>query len=267
MSVSLFVSDLHLCAERPEKLNLFEEFLHSATQTDTTLYILGDLFEAWAGDDDTTPPHETIIAALANYTGTGHMLYLMRGNRDYLMGHQFAEATGGVLLDDTSVISINGENVLLMHGDTLCTGDIGYQIFRRIVNNALSRALFLQIPYALRAKIWRNVRQATKRTAQRHQQLADVDQTTVESVMQRARAHRLIHGHTHRSGIHHFTLGGKEATRIVLADWIEGGNVLVADDRFRIVEINTYIRQTAKRAGLRHPTDNRNKTQQRQPHD
>ena len=244
MAVSLFVSDLHLCAERPQKIALFYDFLHAAAHSADALYFLGDVFEAWAGDDDKTPPHAAIILALARYASTGRKLYLMRGNRDYLMGSQFAEETGGELLEDVEVILINGERVLLMHGDTLCSGDVRYQIFRRIVNNGMSKALFLKLPYILRSKIWHRVRKVARQTAKRRYDFAEVCQTTVEKAMRHAQTYRLIHGHTHRQGIHHFTLDGQTATRTVLGDWLKDGSVLVADDDgFRLVDVARYIRE------------------------
>ena len=240
---TLFISDLHLCSERPQKLELFKELLRGPARKAESLYILGDLFEAWAGDDDTTPPHEDIISELADYSRSGHKLFIMRGNRDYLMSRQFTEKTGGQLLNDETQITLNGEKILLMHGDTLCTEDVKYQVFRSLVNNVFSRNFFMYFPYRLRTKIWHKIRSATKKSAQNNSgYLTDVYQPTVEKMMKKHGTLRLIHGHTHRQAVHEFKLDGQDATRIVLGDWIQGDSVLVADNKdLRLVGVEEYI--------------------------
>lgn len=243
---TLFISDLHLCAERPEKLALFKSLLQGPARGAESLYILGDLFEAWAGDDDSTPPHGEIIAELTTYTQSGGQLFVMRGNRDYLMSKRFAENTGGQLLNDETLITLNGEKILLMHGDTLCTEDVKYQIFRRIINNVVSRNIFMQFPYALRTKIWHKIRGAAKRSAEKKSEyLNDVQQATVEAKMKKYDVLCLIHGHTHRQAIHDFKLDGQDAKRIVLGDWYQGDSVLVADNKgFRLVGVDSYLNES-----------------------
>jgi len=240
---TLFISDLHLCSERPQKLELFKELLRGPARKAESLYILGDLFEAWAGDDDTTPPHEDIISELADYSRSGHKLFIMRGNRDYLMSRQFTEKTGGQLLNDETQITLNEEKILLMHGDTLCTEDVKYQVFRRLVNNVFSRNIFMCFPHHLRTKIWHKIRSATKKSAQNNSgYLTDVYQPTVEKMMKKHSTLRLIHGHTHRQAVHEFKLDGQDATRIVLGDWIQGDSVLVADNKdLSLVGVEEYI--------------------------
>jgi len=240
---NLFISDLHLCSERPIKVELFKALLRGPARKAESLYILGDLFEAWAGDDDITPPHEEIISELADYSKSGHKLFIMRGNRDYLMSRQFTDKTGGHLLNDETQITLNGEKILLMHGDTLCTEDIKYQVFRRLVNNVFSRNIFMCFPYNLRTKIWHKIRSATKKSAQYNSgDLTDVYQPTVEKMMKKHGTLHLIHGHTHRQAVHEFKLDGQDATRIVLGDWIQGDSVLVADDNgLRLVGVKEYI--------------------------
>jgi len=242
---TLFISDLHLCAERPEKLALFKRLLQGPARDAESLYILGDLFEAWAGDDDSTPPHGEIISELTAYTQSGGKLFVMRGNRDYLMSKQFTEKTGGQLLDDETLITLNGEKILLMHGDTLCTEDVKYQVFRRIVNNAFSRNIFMCFPYKLRTKVWHKIRGAAKRSAEKKSEyLNDVHQATVEARMKKHDVLCLIHGHTHLQAIHEFKLEGQDAKRIVLGDWYQGDSVLVADDKdFRLFGVDEYINQ------------------------
>jgi len=226
----LFISDLHLSNERPEKLALFKALLEGPARTAAALYILGDLFEAWAGDDDITPPHPEIIAMLSSYTDTGAKFYLMRGNRDYLLGENFARETGAELLNDTILIELNGKTTLLMHGDTLCSRDVMYQIYRRIVNNTFTIKLFMAFPYSLRVKIWHGIRNLTRNAKKnKSPNIVDVYQPTVEKIMMQHNVTELIHGHTHKQAIHEFKLNNKSARRLVLGDWYDKDCVLVAD--------------------------------------
>jgi len=244
---TLFISDLHLCAERPEKLALFKRLLQGPARDAESLYILGDLFEAWAGDDDSTPPHGEIIAELTAYTQSGARLFVMRGNRDYLMSKQFAELTGCQLLDDETLITLSGEKILLMHGDTLCTEDVKYQIFRRLINNILSRNIFMRFPYALRTKVWHKIRGAAKRSAENKSgYLSDVHQATVEKKMKNHDVLCLIHGHTHRQAIHEFKLDGQDAKRIVLGDWYLDDSILVSNEaELKLFGVDDYINQNS----------------------
>ncbi|MCK5669465.1 MAG: UDP-2,3-diacylglucosamine diphosphatase, partial [Gammaproteobacteria bacterium] len=206
-----------------------------------------DLFEAWAGDDDTTPPHEDIISELADYSRSGHKLFIMRGNRDYLMSRQFTEKTGGQLLNDETQITLNEEKILLMHGDTLCTEDVKYQVFRRLVNNVFSRNFFMCWPYKLRTKVWHKIRGAAKRSAEKKSEyLNDVHQATVEAKMKKHDVLCLIHGHTHLQAIHEFKLEGQDVKRIVLGDWYLDDSVLVSNDAgLRLFGVDDYINQNS----------------------
>ncbi len=244
---SLFISDLHLCAERPEKLVLFKRLLQGPARDAESLYILGDLFEAWAGDDDSTAPHGEIIAELSAYTQSGAGLFVMRGNRDYLMSKRFAEKTGGQLLDDETLITMNGEKILLMHGDTLCTEDVKYQVFRKIVNNVFSRNFFMCFPYNLRTKVWHKIRGAAIKSAEKKSEyLSDVHQATVEAKMKKHDVLCLIHGHTHRQAIHEFKLDGQDAKRIVLGDWYLDDSILVSDEAgLKLFGVDDYINQNS----------------------
>ena len=241
---TLFVSDLHLSAERPGKLELFKKLLRGPALNADALYILGDLFETWAGDDDRTPPHPEIISELSEFTLAGGCLYLMRGNRDYLTGQQFAQETGGQLIEDPALIDLYGTKTLLMHGDTLCTGDIKYQIFRRVVNNRFSIGLFLLFPYSVRQKIWHGIRNVTRRTtARKLPYIIDVHQPAVERIMLQYGVFNLIHGHTHLEAVHEFELNGRTALRYVLSDWYRKDGVLVADkSRLRMMRVEEFIR-------------------------
>jgi len=239
----LFISDLHLCAERPDKLELFKSLLRGPALKAGSLYILGDLFEAWAGDDDRSPPHPDVTAELAAFTRAGGRLYLMRGNRDYLLGAEFARTTGGQLLEDETTVMLQGRKVLLMHGDTLCSRDVKYQLYRRLVNNRFSIKLFLRVPFSLRRGIWHGVRSLTRRTtARKPPYIIDVHHATVEKVMRKHDVLTLIHGHTHRQGVHEFLLDGRPAGRYVLGDWYESDCVLVADENgLRMWRVQDYV--------------------------
>lgn len=229
---TLFVSDLHLSDERPEKLELFRRFMSGPALEAEALYILGDLIEVWAGDDDKTPPHPSLIAIMRRFTHAGGRLFVMRGNRDFLMGERFCRETGATLLPDPSIIDLRGRRVLVMHGDLLCTQDTGYQRYRRLVHHPAFQKGFLAIPRFLRVGIahgFRNLsRNATRKKAET---ITDVEQSTVEATLREHGVSLLIHGHTHRPAVHDFDLDGQPARRIVIGDWYEQDSVLVSDDQ------------------------------------
>ena len=239
----LFISDLHLCNERPEKLALFRQLLRGPARNADTLYILGDLFESWAGDDDSTPPHPDIVRELTEYSASGGKLAIMRGNRDFLLGPTFIKATGATQLKDPTIINLYGKQVLLSHGDTLCTRDIPYQVFRLLVNNPVVIPIFLALPYSLRYRLWHRIRFVTKRSAyNKSPDITDVHQPAVEKVMHRKQVHILIHGHTHREGIHEFSMDGITARRYVLGDWYDSDSVLVATNAsLQLMRVQAYL--------------------------
>ena len=242
---TLFISDLHLCDERPDKIDLFKKLLRGQARNAEALYILGDLFEAWAGDDDQTPPHPEVISELADYSRCGGKLFIMRGNRDFLIGRKFTEKTGASILTDPSIIDLYGTMTLIMHGDTLCTRDVKYQVYRCLVNNRLSIRLFLMVPYALREKIWHSVRNITRgTTARKLPGIVDVHQPAVNNVMRKYAVQNLIHGHTHKQGVHEFSLDGKTAKRLVLGDWYVDDSILVADRAgLKLTRVEEYLNQ------------------------
>lgn len=227
----LFISDLHLTPERPETVALFIGFLSGRARGAGHLYILGDLFDAWIGDDDDRPPYPEIRAALRKLTHHGTLCRLLHGNRDFLIGRAFARDTGCALLREPSVIRIGDERVLLMHGDRLCTDDRAYQRFRRRVRNPLVQGLFLMRPLAKRrgqAAAYR--RRSGSANAAKSATIMDVNQAAVQRAMRRHRATRLIHGHTHRPADHVLELDGRRVVRSVLAEWQPNrGEVLVRD--------------------------------------
>lgn len=225
--VTLFISDLHLEADQPRIPSLFLQFLNERAREIDALYILGDLFEAWIGDDDQSAFNLQIIQALKAVTQVGIPVYFMRGNRDFLVGHRFASQAGVTLLKDPTVIDLYGIRTLLMHGDSLCTLDKKHQRVRRFTSNRFccwlgTRLLSLSLRRRL-GGLWR------KKSQQHHQYLEDnvmdVHPDAVTRTMRAYHATRLIHGHTHRPGIHAVAQG----ERIVLGAWHDTGNVLVCD--------------------------------------
>jgi UDP-2,3-diacylglucosamine hydrolase len=227
---TLFVSDLHLDSGRPEATAAFLGLLAGEARRTEALYILGDLFEAWVGDDDPGEPGASVCAALADVADSGVPVFLMRGNRDFLFGPRMAEHCRATLLPDPCVLELYGQPTLLMHGDLLCSDDSAYQAFRRQVRDPAWQAQFLAQPLEARKAFAAQARAAS----QAHQQgvseaITDVTPATVEATMRRYGVHRLIHGHTHRPAIHHLLLDGQPATRIVLGDWYEQASVLRVD--------------------------------------
>lgn len=232
---ALFISDLHLCGQRPAMTALFQGFLGHCRRG-VTLYILGDLFEAWLGDDAVLPEQRPVIDALRTTTARGVEICFMHGNRDFLVGEEFAAMTGVRLLPDPSVIHLDGQPVLLMHGDTLCTDDHDYQAYRARVRSAAFREEALALSVAERQSMAGYLRaESTRATRRKAAPIMDVNQQAVEQVMRAHRVRRLIHGHTHRQAIHEFTLDGQGAQRIVLGDWHREGSVLIhAAGRYRL---------------------------------
>ena len=228
---TLFISDLHLCDQRPAITRLFLDFLAGEARAADALYILGDLFEFWVGDDATGENEfRRVIDGLAGLTRAGVPLHMMYGNRDFLMRKRFEEVTGGRLILDPLRIELYGEPTLLMHGDLLCTADTDYMKFRAMVRDPAWQGDFLAKSLAERNGIFNNYREISKATTtKKPPEIMDVAQSAVENVMRRHNVRRLIHGHTHRPGEHVFTLDGATARRMVLGAWYEQGSVLRVD--------------------------------------
>jgi UDP-2,3-diacylglucosamine hydrolase len=216
----LFISDLHLSGDRPETVQLFLDFLsHRAIQADH-LYILGDLFDVWIGDDDDQPPIGKITEALKSLSASGTHLNLMHGNRDFLIGEAFCQRCGAVLLTDPTVLNLFGTTTLLMHGDLLCTDDQAYQAFRQQVRSTSFIEQFTAMPLETRRSEARSYREKSgEANAAKSEEIMDVNQEAVESYLREHAAERLIHGHTHRPADHRITVDGKEKSRHVLGDW------------------------------------------------
>jgi UDP-2,3-diacylglucosamine hydrolase len=224
---TLFVSDLHLDAAFPAAGEQFRAFLRGPARSAEALYILGDLFDSWIGDDDPDPYRRSICEELRALNSSGVPCYVMHGNRDFLFAADFERRTGCLLLADPAVILLGGERVLLTHGDLLCTGDRSYQRLRSIVRTARWQRRFLALPVATR----RALAEAARAGSQRHTSrtiptIMDVTPTAVVTAMRACGVHTLIHGHTHRPDVHPLEIDGEPARRIVLGAWYEQGSVL-----------------------------------------
>jgi UDP-2,3-diacylglucosamine hydrolase len=233
---TLFVSDLHLDATRPASIELFQRFARSEGERADALYILGDLFEAWIGDDDDTPEFGPVLDALASLSRAGVPCFAMRGNRDFLLGQRFEERTGCRLLGDWHVAEIGGERVLMTHGDLLCTDDVPYQALRKTVRDATWQREFLAKPLAERRAIAEDLRRRSRtETAAKPAEIMDVNADAVADAIRRHETAVLVHGHTHRPAIHELTVDDARATRIVLGAWYDEGSLLRWDaEGFRL---------------------------------
>lgn len=229
---TLFVADLHLRAEAPSITEVFLRFLQERARQAEGLYILGDLYEYWIGDDAGVPAHRKTVEALATVSAAGVPVYVCRGNRDFLLGDGFARAAGCQLLpDDGEVIDLHGTPTLVMHGDALCTDDVEHQEFRKIALDPQVQARLLGLPIEQRDEMARMLREKSKSNLSRMaENIMDVNPQTVEKAMRERGVRRLIHGHTHRPDFHNLEIDGEPAERIVLSDWHAGkGSVLLCD--------------------------------------
>lgn len=238
---TLFVSDLHLEAERPAITDLFVRFLRERARAARALYVLGDLFEAWVGDDDPAEPGATVARELRALRDAGVPLFFLRGNRDFLLGESYARRAGMRILPDPAVIVLDGRPVLLMHGDLLCTGDTAYQQFRAQTRDPqwqrqfLAQPLPARVAFAQQARARSQAAQDALKAQGMLDAITDADPATVEETLRRYGIDTLIHGHTHRPAIHALDIDGRPCRRIVLGDWYEQGSVLrVADGAFEL---------------------------------
>ncbi len=227
----LLISDLHLEEERPDITRAFLHFLATRARQAEALYILGDFFEVWIGDDAMTPFQQSIANALRALSERGTRIYLMHGNRDFMLGKGFCRAAGCTLLGDPSVVEFGGERVLLMHGDSLCTRDEGYMRLRRLLRNPLSLFILRNLPLSTRRKLARKLRSESR--AQTRMKASDIIDVTPELIPRLLAEHgvrTLIHGHTHRPATHELEVDGHPARRIVLGDWDQQGWALQVDE-------------------------------------
>ncbi len=228
---TLLISDLHLQEERPDITRAFLHFLATRARQADALYILGDFFEAWVGDDGMSAYQQGIARALRELTDSGTRVYLMHGNRDFLIGKRFCQETGAKLLNDPSLVSIEGQRVLLMHGDSLCTEDLAYMKLRRWLRNPLTLFILRHLPLSTRFKLARKLRSESKaQTRMKAAEIIDVTPDLIPQVLARHGVTTLIHGHTHRPATHDLLINGQPAQRIVLGDWDKFGWVLQIDE-------------------------------------
>lgn len=227
---TLFVSDLHLDDARPHIVEDFERFCAAEARRADALYVLGDLFEAYVGDDDDAALNARIAHALRGVADAGVPVHFMAGNRDFLLGEDYARRCGMGLREDGTIIDLYGTPTLILHGDVLCTDDTAYMAFRRQVRDPAWQAAFLARPLAERRAFAAQARDASRaHTSQTDMSIMDVNRQAVDRSLRQAAVTRMIHGHTHRPAIHDFVLDGKPARRIVLGDWYEQGSVLRVD--------------------------------------
>lgn len=228
--LTLFASDLHLHRDRPESFASFARLARGPARRADALYLLGDVFDQWLGDDDTTAPHPEVEEELRRLRGAGVRIAFVAGNHDFLVGAEFAKRTGVVLLDEVTVIDLGGRRTALAHGDHLCTADIDYQAFRAHARDPAAQRDFLALPLEHRARMAGELRHRSRElTALKPDEITDVAPEAVEALLRETRADDLIHGHTHRPAFHHLTVDGRECRRIVLADWYEGDSVLAVE--------------------------------------
>ena len=235
---ALFISDLHLTEERPEANERFIAFLEEKARNADALYILGDFFEYWIGDDDLGEPFNAIVAGLLGDLGRkGVQVRLMHGNRDFLIGERFCAATGAKLLPDPFLVEIQGVKTLLMHGDTLCTDDLEYQAWRRQARDPVFQASFLAKPVAERRAAVEQMREKSKALVKgKTTEIMDVNDAAVRQALRSHGVRRLIHGHTHRPGKHAVEVDGERCERWVLPDWYgRGGYIEVTREGPRLI--------------------------------
>ncbi|OUR72777.1 UDP-2,3-diacylglucosamine diphosphatase [Methylophaga sp. 42_8_T64] len=229
---TLFISDLHLSPDNPELIDLATQFLVKNTQDVSALYILGDLFNTWLGDDVVPNEFSPFVTALQHLQQQGIKLYLMVGNRDFMLGRIFAQQAGCQLLTDPTVIELYGQQTLLMHGDSLCTDDISYQRYRLWSRNKLLQWCFLKLPTRFRQNISDKIKQKSSQKKQyKSAMIMDVNSNEVDKVIRKYKVKYLIHGHTHRPAIHSVSIGNTITHRIVLGDWYKEVTYLKCDDQ------------------------------------
>ncbi|MFV0263605.1 MAG: UDP-2,3-diacylglucosamine diphosphatase [Kluyvera sp.] len=230
---TLFIADLHLQTEEPAITAGFLRFLRGEARQADALYILGDLFEAWIGDDDPNPLHREMAAAIKSLVDSGVPCFFIHGNRDFLIGKRFALESGMQLLPEEQVLNLYGRRVLIMHGDTLCTDDPGYLAFRAKVHTPWIQTLFLALPLFVRRRIAQKMRNDSKAAnSSKSMEIMDVNPQAVVEVMEKHQVQWLIHGHTHRPDIHTLSANDELAHRVVLGAWHSHGSMVkvTADD-------------------------------------
>jgi UDP-2,3-diacylglucosamine hydrolase len=225
-----FISDLHLSEDKPHLLALFKHFMQTIAPQSPQLFVLGDLFDVWLGDDDQSEFNQTVIDYFADYANNHGELFIGHGNRDFLIGERFTQACGAKLIDEPYSITWHNKNIDLMHGDSLCSDDVAYQEFKAMVRTEKWQAEFLALPLEQRQQIAGGIKQESKAAQkQKSMQIMDVNQSTVIEYFKQSQTDWLIHGHTHRENCHNLSINNKDVKRIVLADWDQQGHYLKLD--------------------------------------
>ena len=234
---TLFIADLHLQTEEPAITAGFLRFLRGEAKNADALYILGDLFEAWIGDDDPNPLHREMAAAIHALVDSGVPCYFIHGNRDFLIGKRYARESGMTLLPEEQVLDLYGRKVLIVHGDTLCTDDTGYLAFRAKVHTPWIQKVFLALPLFIRNRIAARMRAGSKAAnSSKSMTIMDVNPQAVVRVMEKHDVQWLIHGHTHRPDVHSLIANGQPAHRVVLGAWhTEGSMVKVTPEGVELI--------------------------------
>ncbi|WP_413284154.1 UDP-2,3-diacylglucosamine diphosphatase [Vibrio sp. MA40-2] len=228
---TLFISDLHLTPSRPDITKSFNKFMKTQAVNADALYVLGDLFEFWVGDDDKSTFNQSIKSEFKALTQAGVPCYFIKGNRDFLVGKRFEQETGMQILDDATLIDLYGQKAVILHGDTLCTDDVKYQAFREKVHQPWLQSVYNCLPLFVKKKIVAKVQSDIGQDKKaKSLDIMDVNQQEVETVLEQYQCDLMIHGHTHRPNIHHFNINDHTpCTRIVLGDWYSQSSILKYD--------------------------------------
>jgi UDP-2,3-diacylglucosamine hydrolase len=226
-----FIADLHLAENRPDITACFLAFLSAEARQAKSLYILGDLFEYWIGDDNRSAFTDTIANGIRTLANTGVKVFFIHGNRDFLLGEKYAKQAGMTILPELDIINLYQQKMIIMHGDTLCTRDVGYQAFRKKSRSWWWQAIIKNLPLFVRRNMAENYRKkSASATAMKSQEIMDVTPSEAVKVLEQQNCQILIHGHTHRPNIHEIQANNKSAQRIVLGDWYEQGAYLLVDE-------------------------------------
>ena len=231
MKPTLLLSDLHLAPERTAAVAAFHAFARGPAREAAAVYVMGDLFDAWIGDDQRREPFaQAIVKSLRGVSDAGVRLYIARGNRDFLLGDAFAQAAGATLLQEQTIVELGGTMTLLSHGDEFCTDDVGYQRYRALSRDPGHQRRLLRLPYRLRRWIAAWLRRGSRAaTARKPESILDVNAAAIERTFRRLDVRRMIHGHTHRPARHRSIVDGTPRERLVLADWDDRGYFLEID--------------------------------------
>ncbi|WP_444998133.1 UDP-2,3-diacylglucosamine diphosphatase [Aliikangiella sp. IMCC44359] len=225
--ITHFISDLHLCETQPHLLRLFEHYMHNIAPKSQQLYVLGDLFEVWVGDDHSSAFNQQVINLFKHYTQHSGQLYVAHGNRDFLLGEQFAKQTGSTLIEEPYHLELGFHKTCVMHGDVLCTDDIQYQQFRKMVRNPTWQQELLAQSVEKRLAFASGVREKSKsEQSEKSESIMDVNPKAVENFFLENHCEWLIHGHTHREAQHQIMINDQTHHRIVLSDWGKQGHYL-----------------------------------------